>query len=107
MHIISACYSETWRNRVGCLLLKEGAAMAIDLATFLTAVYTVIDDLYRQHLAAHKPARRGAHPDLSDSEVLPLLVGAHWLRRSERDLLRYAAANWQAYFPRLLHQSAF
>src|SRR5438093_3968983 len=81
--------------------------MAIDLATFLTAVYTVVDDLYRTHLAAHKPVRRGQRPELSDSEVLTLLVCAHWLRRSERDLLRYAAANWRPYFPRLLHQSAF
>lgn len=81
--------------------------MAVDLDTFLVAVYTLIDDLYRATCAAHKPRRRGARPAMSDSEVLTLLVCGQWQRRSEHDLVRHAATHWRAYFPRLLSQSAF
>jgi len=79
----------------------------MDLDTFLTTVYTLVDDLYRAHFAARKPVRPGPRPDLSDSEVLTLLLCAHWSGRSERAMLAYAAAHWRRYFPRLLDQSAF
>lgn len=81
--------------------------MDVDLDTFLVAVYTHIDDLYRAALAPHKPRRPGQRPELSDSEVLTLVLLAQWLGKSERDLLRYAATHWSAYFPRLLDHSAF
>ena len=32
--------------------------MAIDLDTFLVALYTIVDDLYQQHAAPAKPRRR-------------------------------------------------
>jgi hypothetical protein len=79
----------------------------LDLDTFLTAVYCAVDDLYRE-VAPAKPVRPGPAPALSDSEVLAPAVLAQWRRdRSERALLRYAAAHWRAYFPRLLDQGAF
>jgi len=81
--------------------------MYVDRDTFLTALYTVIDDLYQAAIAAHKPPRRGCAPQVSDSEVLTLLLGAQWLGWSERQLLAYAQAYWTSYFPRLLSQSAF
>lgn len=78
----------------------------LDTDTFFTAVYTVLDDLYRTHLAplrAHQPGRR---PRVSDSEILTLLVLGHWYRLSERQRLRRAQAEWRAYFPDLPSQSA-
>ncbi len=81
--------------------------MTIDLDTFLVALYTYVDDLYQAHVAPHKPQRPGQAPELSDSEVLTLLILAQWLRRSERGMLRYAAEHWRTYFLRLLDQSAF
>ena len=82
--------------------------MDIDVDTFLTTVYYVVDDLYRAHYARYKPRRRGHRPELSDSEVLTLAVLAAWQRdRSERAFLAYVAAHWPRYFPRLLDQSAF
>jgi hypothetical protein len=81
--------------------------MPIDLATVLVAVYTVVDDLYRQDLAPRKPRRPGRRPELSDSEVLSLVVCARWLNCSERALGRYAARHWRAYSPRLLSRGAF
>jgi hypothetical protein len=80
----------------------------LDLDTFLTTVYCVVDDLYREQCAPRKPARPGPRPDLADSEVLTLALLAQWQpRRSERAFLAHAVAHWRAYFPRLLSQSAF
>lgn len=81
--------------------------MSEPLATFLVTVYTLVDDLYRAHFAAHKPVRPGPRPLLSDSEVLTLVLCAQWHGRSERQFLRYVDQHWRAYFPRLLSQSAF
>jgi hypothetical protein len=82
--------------------------MDIDVDTFLTTVYCVVDDLYQAHYAAQKPVRRGAAPEMSDSEVLTVVILAQWQQdRSEAAFLRYAQAHWRGYFPRLLTQSAF
>jgi hypothetical protein len=82
--------------------------MELDLDTFLTTVYCVVDDLYREQFAAAKPVRPGAQPQVSDSEVLTLAVLGQWQpRNSEEALVQYAAAHWRAYFPQLLSQEAF
>lgn len=81
--------------------------MTLTLDTFLTALYTITDDLYLEHAAAHKPARPGKAPQFSDSEVLTLIICAQWYHGSERAFLRHVLANWRSYFPRLLSQSAF
>ena len=81
--------------------------MAIDLDTFLVALYTIVDDLYQQHAAPAKPVRPGPAPTVSDSEVLTLVLCAQWWGRSERAFLRYARVHWRTYFPRFLSQSAY
>lgn len=81
--------------------------MALDLDTFLVALYTVVDDLYQQHAAPVKPVRPGPGPAVSDSEVLTLALCAQWGGRSERAFLRYVRTYWRGYFPRLLSQSAY
>src|SRR5947209_4316778 len=82
--------------------------MEIDLDTFLTTVYCHIDDVYQMQFAAQKPCRCGHQPEMSDSEVLTIAVLSHWQERSsERGFVRYVRAHWQAYFPRMLSQSAF
>lgn len=79
-----------------------------DPATLLIALYCTVDDLYRQHFADRKPVRPGRRPELSDSEVLSLVLLAQWRQdRSERAFLAYARAHLRPYFPRLLSQSAF
>ena len=52
--------------------------MAIDLDTFLVALYTIVDDLYQQHAAPAKPRRPGPPPVMSDSEVLTLALCRQW-----------------------------
>jgi hypothetical protein len=82
--------------------------MELDLDTFLVTVYCVIDDLYHETFAAHKPVRPGAEPEMSDSEVLTVVVLTQWqLSRSESAFLGYVRQHWRAYFPRVLSQSAF
>jgi hypothetical protein len=82
--------------------------MELDLDTFLTTVYCKVDDLWQEQFAPLKPVRPGPQPELSDSEVLTLMLLAQWHpRRSERAFGRYARRHWRGYFPRLLSQSAF
>jgi hypothetical protein len=82
--------------------------MELDLDTFLTTVYVIVDELYATHYAPHKPLRPGPPPTMADSEVLTLGLVAQWQRsRSERDFLRSARKPLAPYFPRWLSQSAF
>src|ERR687887_1366118 len=81
-------------------------AMALDLDTFLTAVYTIVDDLYRERLAAALRPRPGPAPSLSDSEVLALAICAEWgAWDSERGFWRFARRHLRHLFPRLVDQS--
>src|SRR2546423_3307409 len=82
--------------------------MRLDVDTFLVTVYCVIDDLSQEAFAAHKPVRRGAEPEMSDSEVLTVVVLTQWQQsRSESAFLGYVRHHWRVYFPRVLSQSAF
>lgn len=81
--------------------------MTVDLDTFLVALYTIVDELYQRQVAPQRPVRRGHRPELSDSEVLTLMVCEQWHGRSERGFLRFVGRYWRSYFPRLLDQSAF
>jgi len=82
--------------------------MDLDVDTFLTTVYCLVDDLYQAQFAAAKPRRPGVKPRLSDSEVLTLFLLEQWQAdRKERAFLRYARQHWRGYFPGLLSQSAF
>lgn len=82
--------------------------MEIDVPTFLVTVYSTVDDIYKERFAPHKPVRPGPEVEMSDSEVLTLVLLAQWRPdRSESGFLRLVAQRWRAYFPRLLSQSAF
>jgi hypothetical protein len=82
--------------------------MGLDLDTFLTAVYTVVDDLHRERLAPTFRHRPGPVPALSDSEVLALAIFAEWgAWDSERGFWRFARRRLRHLFPRLVDQSEF
>jgi hypothetical protein len=81
---------------------------ADDLATFLATVYCTVDELYVERFGPQKPVRPGAPPEASDSEVLTLLVLAHWQsERSEAAFVAYVGTHWGCYFPRGPSQSAY
>ncbi len=48
--------------------------MELDLETFLTTVYCIVDEVYQATFAPKKPIRRGHQPALSDSEVITVLA---------------------------------
>ena len=81
--------------------------MAKDLDTFLVALYSKIDDLYQHYIAPTKPHRPGQKAELSDSEVLTLLICAQCLGWSERRLVNHVQEHWRGFFPHMLTQSAF
>ena len=75
--------------------------MTLDLDTFLTALYTIVDDLYKRHCLQHKPSRPGRRPELSDSEVLTLTLCSHWFGTSQRAFIRHATEHWRGCFSHL------
>ena len=81
--------------------------MTLDLDTFLTALYTIVDDLYKDHCLSDKPSRPGRRARLSDSEVLTLTLCGQWFGSSERSFIRHVSEHWRGYFPNMLTQSAF
>lgn len=85
--------------------------MELDLETFLTTLYVMVDDLYQQHVEPEMPARGGPPPKLSDSEALCLGLAAQWRNgvpwKTERQFVRYALAHLRPLFPGMTSQSAF
>jgi len=78
----------------------------VDVDTFLTALYVMLDDFCQ----SHRPKRRpGPEPSLSDSEVLTLAIFfARWSRfSSERDFYRYVSGYLRGAFPTLPDRSQF
>lgn len=79
---------------------------AADLDTFLTALYTITDDLYEAHFS-ECGGGVGPKPVMSDSEVMTLGLYMQWLKWPERKWLKYVREHWRCYFPRLLSQSEY
>src|SRR5215203_4629937 len=71
----------------------------LDVDTFLTALYVMVDDFC--HSQPHK-RRPGPKASLSDSEVITLAIFARWGRFcGERDFYRYARRRLHDAFPTL------
>jgi hypothetical protein len=79
----------------------------MDLDSFLTELYVMIDDWWQARPEDHAP-HPGRPAQLSPTEVLTLTVLAQWPRwRSERDFCRFADTHLRPAFPRLCGQSQF
>jgi hypothetical protein len=78
----------------------------VDVDTFLTILYVMVDDFCqsRSQIQQHP----GPDASLSPSEVLTLAIFARWARfGSERDFYRYANTCLRDAFPTLPHRSQF
>ncbi len=78
----------------------------IDVDTFLTTLYVLVDDFCQ----SRSPKGRPPAPDasLSPAEVLTLAIFARWSRFvSERDFYRYADSRLRQAFPTLPDRSQF
>ena len=78
----------------------------VDVDTFLTALYVMVDDLRQSHRTVR--GRPGPDASLCQSEVITLSIFARWSRfTSERDFYRYAEAHLRGAFPTLPDRSQF
>lgn len=78
----------------------------IDLDTFLTELYVMVDDFCKAYLPPE--LRPGPRASLSRSEVVTLALFGQWGRfASERDFWRFAQARLRRAFPRLPNRSQF
>src|SRR3982750_2279567 len=79
--------------------------MVVDVDTFLTALYVMVDDFCQSRQPKRQP---GPEHSLSESEVLTLAIFARWSRfTSERDFYRYATGHLREAFPTLPDRSQF
>jgi len=83
----------------------------MDLDTFLTTLYVLVDDWYKAEGAAYCQRRKAGRQRMSDSEVLTLAIAGQWQQGvpwwSERSLVRYVHREGQRWFPQMLGYSAF
>lgn len=82
--------------------------MNMSVETFLTALYTIGDDWYKEQGAARLRGKAGTKPVFSDREVLTLSLAQHGMGfAQERAWLRYIGNNDLYLFPPLVSQSQF
>lgn len=79
----------------------------IDLETFITTLYVIIDDFCQSKLSQER-AKPGPRSSLSRSEVITLALFGQWVQfPSERAFYRYAQHHLAEAFPRLPNRSQF
>ena len=77
----------------------------VDVDTFLTTLYVMVDDFCQTQPPKKRP---GPEASLCQSEVITLSIFARWSRfASERDFYRYAEAHLRGAFPTLPYRSQF
>lgn len=83
----------------------------MDLDTFLTTLYVLVDDWYRSQIQDRMQRRRGGKQRMSDSEVLTVALAGQWRVgvpwQSERGVVRYMQTHGRGWFPTMLGRSAF
>jgi len=50
----------------------------MDLETFFTLLYVLVDDWYKVYVEGYKPPTSGSKPTMSDSEVLTVALAGQW-----------------------------
>ena len=71
----------------------------VDVDTFLTTLYVMVDDFCQSQPPKKRP---GPEASLCQSEVITLTIFARWGRfNSERDFYRYADGHLRGAFPTL------
>jgi len=83
----------------------------MNLDTFLTQLYVIVDDWYKVEMANVMARRSGPPAKLSDSEVLTIALAGQWRVgvpwRSERGVVRYMQKHGRGWFPNMLQRSQF
>jgi hypothetical protein len=83
----------------------------MDLDTFMTTLYVIVDDWFREKAIDKVLRRPGPVPSMSDAEVVSVALAGQWRKGvpwdSERSLVRYMQAHGKKWFPTMLERSAF
>lgn len=83
----------------------------MDLDTFMTTLYVLIDDWYTGELSNRMKRHRGPKCKMSDSEVLTVAIAGQWRCgvpwQSERGVVRYMLEHGCNWFPNMLNRSQF
>jgi len=81
---------------------------SINIPDLLTTIYVLVDDWYRAYGAALLKGKPGAKPDLSDSEMMTLMLAQDLFPYpGETQFVGFMRANYPSLFPRLVDQSQF
>jgi hypothetical protein len=85
--------------------------LKMDLDTFLTTLYVLVDDWYSHEGAGWMERPKAGEMKMSDSEVLTVALAGQWRVgvpwQSERGVVRYLQAHGRCWFPQMLKKSAF
>jgi len=83
----------------------------MDIDTFVTQVYVLVDDWCKSQNRDAASARLGAPRKMDDSEVLTVAIVGQWRAGtcwdSERGVVRWMDTYGRGYFPHMLKRSAF
>lgn len=83
----------------------------MDLDTFLTILYVMVDDWCKGEGEASLVRHRGGKLGMRDSEVLTIAIAGQWRGNvpwaSERGVVRYMQTHGRGWFPQMLGRSAF
>lgn len=83
----------------------------MDLDTFITTLYVIVADWFREKAMDKLLKRSGSKPKMSDAEVLTVALAGQWRKGvpwdSERSLVRYMQKHGKKWFPQMLQRSAF
>ena len=83
----------------------------MDLETFMTELYVLVDDWYKEAIAEKMQRHAGGSMHMSDSEVLTIALAGQWRVgvpwASERGVVRWMQIHGRGMFPQMLCRSAF
>jgi hypothetical protein len=83
----------------------------MDLDTFISTLYVIVADWFREKAMDEILRRSGSKPKMSDAEVLTVALAGQWRKGvpwdSERSLVRYMQKHGKKWFPKMLQRSAF
>jgi hypothetical protein len=93
------------------LLCDQTKEKPVDIETFFTVLYVIVDDCYKAYVREQVTKHAGAAAQMSDSEVLTVALAGQWRVgvpwQSERGLVRWVSAHGRGMFPHMLSRSQF
>jgi len=75
---------------------------------FIIRVYCLVDDMLKNITKNHKIRQRGPSPDLSDSEIISMLIVGECLGlNQDKAIHKYFSEHWRHFFPKIQSRPSF